>query len=77
MACHNLQYIRTDVRDLHRKERITVNELEKQYPNFARLTAYLNGKQEPRNVLRGILFTLEPSGERLSHSDDKAEIGVG
>lgn len=54
-----------------------MNELEKQYPNFARLTAYLNGKQEPRNVLRGILFTLEPSGERLSHSDDKAEIGVG
>lgn len=54
-----------------------MNELEKQYPNFARLTAYLNGKQDPRNTLLGILFALEPVRERLSHSDDKAEIGVG
>ena len=54
-----------------------MNELEKQYPNFARLTAYLNGKQNPRKELRGILLALEPSSERLSHSDNKAEIGVG
>lgn len=53
-----------------------MNELEKQYPNFARLTTYLNGKQSPRKVLRGILLALEPSSERLSHSDNKTEIGV-
>lgn len=54
-----------------------MNELDKQYPNFAKLTAYLNSKRNPRQVLNGILLAIEPTGNHIADETKKTKIGVG